>query len=227
MEASPFATPVQQAARCLADDPSFRYVSNLEEQRAEARLLLQGIPGGDPGDADEAIMLALELASVDEGPAEIAVAKADYSAGVWKERKILVRRPKLSDPFLAEITPPAMPVTDKRLRKMGLPVRQPPRPPRKRPRGLSKTDRRKQRRVSSGTLNAFQTATGMTVESISRILDKSRPTVQLYLTGAIHWAPSKADLAKLRDILQSQQQLVEASLAEFNDLVATALPDEE
>lgn len=227
MEASPFATPVQQAARCLADDPSFRYVSNLEEQRAEARLLLQGIPGGDPGDADEAIMLALELTAVDEGPSEISVAKADYGAGVWKERKILVRRPKLSDPFLAEITPPAMPVTDKRLRKLGLPVRQPPRPPRKRPRGLSKTDRRKQRRVSSGTLNAFQTATGMTVESISRILDKSRPTVQLYLTGAIHWAPSKADLAKLRDILQSQQQLVEASLAEFNDLVATALPDEE
>lgn len=227
MEASPFATPVQQAARCLADDPSFKYVSNLEEQRAEARLLLQGIPGGDPSDADEAIMLALELTAVEEGPSEVAVAKADYSAGVWKERKILVRRPKLSDPFLAEITPPAMPVSDKRLRKLGIPVRQPPRPPRKRPRGLSKTDRRKQRRVASGTLNTFQTATGMTVESISRILDKSRPTVQLYLTGAIHWAPSKADLMKLRDILQSQQQLVEASLAEFNDLVATALPDEE
>jgi hypothetical protein len=195
MQPSPFATPVQQAALCLRDDPSFRLLSDIEEQRAEARLLLQGIPGASVDDADEAIMLALESLDDAGGDASeiVDVAKADFAAGAWTSRKIRITRPKS-----ASALPAPRPVAR-------------PAKKAKRPKGLSPSDKARSQTLDAGILGRFRAATGLSIESLGRILGKSRPTVQLYLSGTLTWSPTNQQLQTLRGLLDEQERLIETT----------------
>ena len=177
MQPSPFATPVQQAALCLRDDPSFRLLSDIEEQRAEARLLLQGIPGANVDDADEAIMLALEsLEDAGGEPETVELSHASYAEGAWKSRKLRITRPKPAS---------ALPAP----RPVARPAKKP-----KRAKGLSPSDKARSQNLDAGILGRFRAATGLSIESLGRILGKSRPTVQLYLSGTLTWSPNSQQL---------------------------------
>jgi hypothetical protein len=202
MKQNAFETPVEQAARCLADDPSFRGLSSREEQRAEAKLLLAGIPGASPGDADDAILLALELTeAAASSTEEVTVSKANYQAGAWDERKILVRRPRKNEVF---VPPPPRPMAG--------------RPPSAE--SLASTNklahREKTRRLqmANNLLARFRACTGMSILSLSYIVARRRPTVQFYLQNKIQWRPDTAQLERMRDILLAQQKLVAKTLEE-------------
>lgn len=197
---------ITQAAYCLLDDPTFRQITNLEAQREEARAALAAI-GGDVNDADDVVMLALDMAAGVESESleVIAVPRADYADGVWRERKVQVRRPRLvafPDPW----------------------AEKPPRKP-KRARGKGKKyQKRKPKPAPANTILAgYVAAMGVSAESLSPLLGKKRPTVTCYVLGRLPYRPRRSHLDQFRKDLLERRTVIE-QLLDLIDATERTLP---
>jgi hypothetical protein len=213
---------ISHCAACLRDDPSFK-LGSVKEQREETRLLLLGFPGSHEDMIDDIIMATLEIDAVgeDADPSEtVTVSRADYAKGEWKPRSIKVTRPKSSNPRhviepigVVHLVPPEILKEKKKLN---------PSLYKKPKQGKAGWKKEQPARViaaqQKGLLGMFRVATGLSEINIGALLNKSRPTIQQYLTGKLFWVPDPTDVKRMLRLLNEQKSLIEDLIKELNEL---------